>query len=76
MATILYKDGAQCCVEYGALKRHLDAGWTTSVQSETQACSVSVDEKGAAEKVSISKASAKPKRKTTPKKPARRATKK
>ena len=30
MATILYKDGKQIAVNYDALKRHLNAGWSTS----------------------------------------------
>lgn len=34
MASIIYKDGKSIRVKYDALKRHLDAGWSTTETPE------------------------------------------
>jgi len=58
MATILYKDGNQIAVNYDALKRHLNAGWSTSESPKT-------DETN---EVNAEAEKPKPKRRTTRKK--------
>jgi hypothetical protein len=37
MATIIHKDGKTIAVEYPALKRHLDAGWSTCLDAPAKA---------------------------------------
>ena len=61
MATILYKDGNQIAVNYDALKRHLNAGWSTSESPNPEA----EDENS---KVNAEAEKPKPKRRATRKK--------
>ena len=61
MATIIHKDGKTIAVEYHALKRHLDAGWSTCLDAPAKAVET-VEEEVPAEEAP------KPKRRATRKK--------